>query len=126
MIVMSKKYRGFLMTELVTSLALIGILLACLAFSLDAFRKLNGYQLTKQQCIAAAQAQLDSIAVTGTKISDEDFKRLWPKLTVSIEKSDGTGQWNLLKLVKVKTKARSYRRDVTIELARYIPAEGEI
>lgn len=116
----NKKYGGFLIIEMTTSLLVLGILLGCLALSLDGVRKFNHYQLTKQRCIAAAQAQLDSISVTGGQISDKDFKRLWPKLNVSIEKSDGDGQWKKLKLIKVKTKAKSLDKNIEIELTRYI------
>jgi hypothetical protein len=116
----SKKYDGFLLTELIVSLTVLGFLLACLALSLNGFRRFNHYQLVRQRCTAAAQAELDSIAVTGESISEQDFKRLWPKLNVSIEKSDGTGQWKGLKLVKVKTKAKSFNRNVQIQLSRYV------
>lgn len=119
----NKKYRGFLLTELAVSLTVLAILLACLTLSLDGFRRFNHYQLVRQRCTAAAQAELDSIAVTGESISSEDFKRLWPELSVSIEKSDGSGQWEGMKLVKVKTKARSLNKDVEVELSRYILGE---
>jgi type II secretory pathway pseudopilin PulG len=116
----NKQYNGFLLTELMVSLSVLGILLLLLALSLNGFRRLNRYLLVRQQCTAAAQAQLDSIAVTGEPISDEDFKRLWPKQNVSIEKSDGTGQWEGLKLLKVKTNAKSFNKDVEVQLCRYI------
>ncbi len=116
----NKQYNGFLMTELMVSLSVLGILLLLLALSLNGFRRLNRYLLVRQQCTAAAQAQLDSIVVTGDPINDEDFKRLWPKQNVSIEKSDGTGQWEGLKLLKVKTNAKSFNKDVEVQLCRYI------
>ncbi len=116
----NKKYRGFLLTELVVSLVVLGFILTCLALSLNGFRKFNHYQLVRQRCIAAAQAELDSIAVTGREISEEDFKRLWPSLSVSVEKTAGTGQWKGLELVSVKAKARSFNNNVEVELTRYI------
>ena len=119
----NKKYRGFLLTELVVSLVVLGIILTCLALSLNGFRKFNHYQLVRQRCISAAQAELDSIAVTGREISEEDFKRLWPRLSISVEKTDGTGQWEGLKLVSVKTKAKSFNNHVEVELSRYISTE---
>ena len=85
------KYRGFLAVELTFAFALLGIILVALAVSLYGFGKFNRYQLVRRQCTSAALAQLDSIAVTGKPISDEDFERLWPKLSVSIEESAGTG-----------------------------------
>ncbi|MHC4738783.1 MAG: hypothetical protein ACYS9Y_07750 [Planctomycetota bacterium] len=119
----NKKYKGFLLTEFVCSLVVLGIILTCLALSLNGFRKFNHYQLVRQRCIAAAQAELDSISVTGREISEEDFKRLWPSLSVSVEKTDGTGQWEGLKLVSVKAKARSFNNDIEVELTRYILME---
>ena len=119
----NKKYRGFLLTELVVSMVVFGIILTCLALSLNGFRKFNHYQLVRQRCIAAAQAELDSIAVTGREISEEDFKRLWPSLSVSVEKTAGIGQWEGLELVSVKAKARSFNNDVEVELGRYISTE---
>ena len=119
----NKKYRGFLLTEFVCSLVVLGIILGCLAISLNGFRKFNHYQLVRQRCISAAQAELDSIAVTGREISEEDFKRLWPRLSVSVEKTAGTGQWEGLELVSVKAKANSFNNDVEVELNRYISTE---
>ena len=109
-----------MLVELVVSLSVLAIILSCLAISLDGFRRFNHYQLVRQRCTAAAQAELDSIAATGKRISNEDLERLWPKLSVSIQYSDGSGQWEGLKLVKVKTKANSFNRNVEVQLSRYI------
>ena len=119
----NKKYRGFLFTEVVVALTILGILLIGLAVSLDAFRRFNHYQLVKQRCISAAQAQLDSITATGKSIRDEDFKRLWPKLSVSFEKSAGTGQWEGMKLVKVAARGNSLDKEVKVKLSRYVLRE---
>jgi len=116
----SKKYGGFLLTEMTVALIVLGILMAGLALSLDGFAKFNRYNLVRQRCIAAAQAELDSLTVTGKPISDEDFKRLWPRLSVSIQVSDGIGQWEGMKLVKVTTSGASFHKEVRVELARHI------
>lgn len=121
----NKKYGGFLLTELIVSLIVLGIVLVCLAMSLNGFRRFNNYQLVRQRCVAAAQAELDSITVTGNRISQENFRQLWPRLSVLVEKSDGTGQWEGLKLIKVKTKGKSFSKNVEVELSRYILVEGE-
>jgi type II secretory pathway pseudopilin PulG len=116
----NKKYRGFLFTDLVVGLIVLGILLAGLALSLHGFAKFNHYQLLRQNCIAAAQAQLDNIATTGRPIPDEALKRLWPKVSVSIQQSEGTGQWEGMKLVKVTAGGKSFRKEVKVLLSRYI------
>ncbi|MFQ6034584.1 MAG: hypothetical protein ACE5NM_01900 [Sedimentisphaerales bacterium] len=120
----SARHGGFLLSEITIGLTVLGILLVGFALSLHTFAKFNRYQLVRQRCIAAAQAQLDSIAVTGRPIPAEDFKRLWPKLTVSIKNSAGTGQWAGIQLVEVTTKGKSFRNEVKVRLSRYILAES--
>ncbi len=116
----NKKYGGFFITEIVVALSILAILLVGLALSLYGFAKFNRYQLIRQQCISAAQAELDSIATTGTPIPDEDFKRLWPKLGVNIKRSAGTGQWQGMTLVEVTATGKSFYKEVNVQLARYI------
>ncbi|OHB54404.1 MAG: hypothetical protein A2173_06620 [Planctomycetes bacterium RBG_13_44_8b] len=111
---------GFLLAEMIVALTVTGILLVGFTLSLHAFATFNSYQLVRQRCIAAAQAQLDSIAATGQAVADEDFQRLWPKLNVSIKKSAGTGQWESMELVEVTTKGKSFRNEVKVQLSRYI------
>jgi prepilin-type N-terminal cleavage/methylation domain-containing protein len=118
------KHNGFLLTELMVAMAVLVVILSCMALSLKAFKKINNYQLTRQQCISAAQGQLDCIAVTGWPISDEDLKRLWPKMSVEIEQSDGIDRWQGLKLIKVRAIAKADNKDISVELARYIVPKG--
>ena len=120
-----RKYKGFLFAELIISLTILGIILAGLAMSLDGIRRLNDYQLARQRCISAAQAELESIAMTGNAIEKSDFERLWPKMTVSIEKSQGTGQWEGMQLVQVTTSAESPKNKVEIRLSRYFEGGTE-
>ena len=120
MLVKDRKHNGFLLVEMVTALTALGVLLLCLALTMDGFRRLNNYHLVKQQCISAAQAELDSISVSGEAIAKNDFERLWPHLSISIEESDASGQWDGLKLVKVKAQGKSFNRDVKIGLCRYM------
>jgi type II secretory pathway pseudopilin PulG len=115
-----RRYGGFLYAEMTVALTVIAMLLAGVAFSLNGIAKFNHYQLVRQQCIAAAQAELDSFTATGGPIKDEDFHRVWPQLNVSIEKSAGRGQWEGTQLVKVTTTGRYLRKQVIIELSRYI------
>lgn len=120
----NKRREGFLLTEIVVSMAILGIIVAALALSLYGFAKFNRYQLVRQQCIAAAQAELESMAATGAPVPDEDFARLWPKLSVSVKKSPGIGQWSAMELVEVTTVGRSFDREVKIQLSRYFPGEA--
>ena len=117
---------GIIMAELMVSVALLGVLLALLSVMLGAFGNFNHYQMTRQRCLAAAQAELDSIKATGGRIDNEQFERLWPNVTVSVEKIPGSGQWQNLTLVKVKTQGVSMKKDVVIELAQYLPSGEEV
>jgi type II secretory pathway pseudopilin PulG len=119
----NRKYGGFLLAEMIVAFTVLGMLIAGLALSLHAFAKFNHYQLLRQQCIAATQAQLDSIAATGKLIPDEDFSRLWPRLSVSMEKTPGAGQWQGTKLAEVTVSGKSFRKEVKIQLSRYIPGD---
>jgi type II secretory pathway pseudopilin PulG len=116
----NRKNKGFFLTEIIVASAIIGMLLVGLAMSMYGFAKFNRYQLVKQQCIAAAQAELDSITATGKPIPDDDFKRLWPRLEVNIQSSAGTDQWQGLSLVEVTTNGMSYSKEVKVKLARYV------
>ena len=120
----NKRREGFLLTEIVVSMAILGILVAALALSLHGFAKFNRYQLVRQQCIAAAQAELERIAATGAPIPDEDFDRLWSNLNISIKKSPGIGQWSAMELVEVTTIGSSFDREVKIQLSRYFPGDA--
>jgi type II secretory pathway pseudopilin PulG len=114
------KSSGFLVTELIVSLTVLAILMVGFALSLHAFAKFNRYQLVRQRCIAAAQAELDSISVTGKPVPEEEVRRLWPGLTVSIHESAGTGQWQGMRLVQVTAAGTSFRKKVTVSLSRYM------
>lgn len=115
-----RRYRGFLFAEMTVAFTIIAMLLAGVAYSLNGLSKFNHYQLLRQQCIAAAQAELDSLTITGEPIKVEDFSRIWPQLNVSIEKFAWQGQWQGAQLVKVTTSGKSWRKQVIIELSRYI------
>jgi len=120
----TKKRAGFLASELTVALSVLAVLLICFAMSLHGFAKFNRYQLIRQRCIAAAQAQLDSITATGKPIVQDDLKRLWPTLNVSIERSAATGQWQGMELIEVTAKGESFRNKVQVKLSRYtLPVE---
>ncbi len=117
----NQRHEGFLLTEMVVSMTILGMVLAGLALSLYGFAKFNHYQLVRQKCIAAAQAQLESIAVTGGPIPEQDFAGLWSNISVSTEKSPGNGQWSSMELVEATAVGRSFRKEIKIQLSRYLP-----
>lgn len=118
------KHKGYLLIEIIVSIAILGVLILAFTMSLNGFARFNRVQLVKQQCTAAAQAQIDSIAATGKPIPDEDFQRLWPKLSVSIKQSNGTGQWQGLNLVEVEASGMGFSQPVKVQLSRYMAVES--
>ncbi|UCC98582.1 MAG: type II secretion system protein [Phycisphaerales bacterium] len=122
----NEKSKGFILTEIIVALTILGMVLAGLAVSLAGFARFNRYQLIRQRCIAAAEAQLDSIATTSRPVSEEDLRRLWPGLTVSVRQSPGEGQWQGLEFVEVTASGKSYRKDVNIRLSRYVRSDGSL
>jgi len=116
----NKRHRGYLITEMIVSLSVLGVLITALASSLIGFARFNHYQLVRQRCISAGQATLDSIASTGSAIPGEDFERLWPGVTISIQQRDGTGQWQGMKFLQVRTRANSFNRKIEVQLSRYV------
>lgn len=117
--------RGYLLTETMIALAVLGTIMICMAMGLKTFGNFNHYQFARQRCISAAQAQLDSIAATGKSISEEENERLWPKVEIKIEQSDGSGQWVGLKLIKVNASTKSFRKEINIDMARYFASKKE-
>jgi len=116
----SRKYTGFLIAEITVAMAVLGIILAGLALTLNGMARFNHYQLTRQRCLAAAQAELDSIAATGKPISKADFKRLWQTLSVAVYTSKGIGQWQGMELVRITTTGKSFNKQVKVEQYRYL------
>ncbi len=119
----NRKYHGYMLMEIIIAVFILGVLITAFTMSLSGFARFNRFQLVRQQCVSAAQAELDCIAATGKPIPEEDLKRLWPKLSVSIEQSDGTGQWRGLKFVEVQAIGMSFNQQVKIQLSRYIAGE---
>ena len=117
------KSQGYLLIEIVVAITVLGALIVAFELSLNGFARFNRVQLVRQQCTAAVQAQLDSIETTGRQISDEDFRRLWPKLNISIKQSPGTGQWQGLNLVEAEASGMSFSRPVKVRLSRYMATE---
>ena len=120
-----RKSNGWAATEVVVSIGILALLFSVLASSMSIARKFNKLQLVRQQCIAAGEAQLDSIAATGEAISEGDIERLWPGIKFDIIQSPGSGQWEGMRLIKVTTVGRSVNRtkDVKVELCRYYSIE---
>lgn len=116
----SKRQTGFMLAEFIVAMTVLGMVLIGLAISLDGFAKFNRYQLVRQRCIAAAQAQLDSVSATGEPIAEADFERLWPRLNCEVDKSPGAAQWEGTTLVEAAVRGEAHGREVTVVMRRYV------
>jgi hypothetical protein len=116
---------GWTSADFLVSLILLWMILGVLAAALNANSKHNRLQLSRQQCLAAARSQMSSLTATGALISDADVSRLWKDVTVTVEESDGSGQWAGLKLLNVTATSAAKKRQVKIQLKKYIYAGGQ-
>ena len=116
---------GWMLTEVVISVVLLGVLLTTMLSVETTAGRANHFQLTRQRCIAAAQATLECVSATGKPLPAADVVRLWPGLSVAVRRSPGTGDWVGLSLVTAVARGRSGREDVRVELRRYVLPAGK-
>jgi len=119
------RYRGLIMTELIVAMIVLAMIMVAFAMSLDGFGRLNHYYFTRQRCVSAAQATLDSIAATGEPIDKGDLKRLWPDIDIRIDETEGENQWKGLKLAKVTAIGKSRNKKTEVCLSRYF-TKGDV
>ncbi len=111
---------GWMLVEVVVSLSVLGILVTVLAVAQSTSAGLNKNILLRQRCLAAGQAQLDSIVATGRPISDEDLKRLWPGVRLEVSTEPGKGDWVGLNRLKVTAEATAGKKNIRVTLCRYV------
>ena len=111
--------RGFSMIELMMALAILGILMVAMAVTLFGVRRFHQVLWFRQQCTAAAQAQIDSLTATGLAIEPNRIATLWPGMKVETQVRPGQGPWQGLDLIEATASVPTGRRIVTIRLARY-------
>lgn len=117
---------GWIMAEMVLSITLLVMLLAGLLLTQEATRKSNAFQLTRQRCIVAAQAQIDSLSATGRPMAPADSARLWPGIHTALAWSDGQGQWQGLRRLTVQASGKVEGNVINVELSRYLePSAGD-
>ena len=114
--------RGWMLVDATTGLAILLILLGVMSVVLNGLRTFNHYQLARQRCISAASAQLDSIAATGEPLGEGEMRKLWPGVRVAVSSEPGTGDWQGLQLTRTVATSRSLKKEVIVELCRYVPA----
>lgn len=116
----NRKYHGFLMVEVITSLFLAILLVAALMTAMRFYSIVNRSQLARQQCLSAVQAQLDSIMVQKKQLSQDDIRRLWPSVVCTVEKQPGQESWKGLDLYTVTATTKIRNREISVRMNRYI------
>jgi len=120
-----RRRAGWMIVECLVALSILTILLGGLWVSQDQTGRFNALELLRQRCIAASQAQLESITATGETMPAARVERLWPGVGTAVARSPGEGDWTGLTLVKVTATGRTRDREVKVELARYVAANRE-
>ena len=106
--------------EIIVSLTVLGILVTVLAVAQSTSAGLNKHILLRRRCLAAGQAQLDSIVATGKPIGEKDLKRLWPGVRVDVRTEPGKGEWVGLTRLQVAAEAIAGGRNIKVALCRYV------
>jgi hypothetical protein len=115
-----RKQKGLLSVELVVAISVLATIIGVLVTLEHSFGKLNNKLWAKHICRNAGQAQMDSIAATGTPIDNAAFEKLWPGVICTIEKSEGVGQWQGLQRIDLTLSKKVKRNNVRIQLTRYL------
>lgn len=108
------------MVEVIVAITLLGLILAGLGVLAAGFARFNGSQWGRQQCLAAAQAQLDSLTARDQPLNPEDIARLWPDVTLTSSRTPGQGRWKGLELVEVVAAMDAHPRQINVRLAQYM------
>ena len=118
----NRKHKGMLSVELVVAVSVLATIIGVLVALGNSFGKLNNDLWARHICHNAGQAQMDTIAATGKPIEAGTFEKLWPGVTCSIERSDGSDHWHRLQRIDLTLSKKVKQKDVQIQLTRYLPA----
>jgi len=120
------KDKGIITIEVIVAIGLLVTFIGVIAVLGQSFGKLNRTLWLKHTCLAAGQAQLDSVAAVGHPIAEDKFQALWPNVQYSIERTEGQGQWQGLEKIEVHLTASSQRQRVDVSLMRYLGKNSEV
>lgn len=118
---------GSITAEFVVALAVMGLIFSLVISSFYEVGQANRSQWARQQCLRAAEAQLDSFTAFGRPISEADWHRLWPAIDYRVATAPGEGDWRGLIRVEITTQTYSEGRHIEVTASRYVSslAEGD-
>ena len=115
-----RKSKAFILTEMVVCVTIILMLMAGFSFAMWSFGAIQKQMHAKEQCLAAVNSQLDSIAASGNPLDSNVVHSSWPGVEVSVETLQGQGQWQGLDLVTVSASTYAGKKQVSVSQQRYI------
>ena len=113
-----------MLTELTIAIGLLVGLGICATTFLHRSGQLNGHLHGQMRCLAAAEAQLDSLATRREPLAVGVVERFWPGVAVTVDQEPGRGDWAGLTRLHVEATTTVNGRDVAVQLARYVPPTG--
>jgi type II secretory pathway pseudopilin PulG len=112
---------GWSIVELVVAMGVIAMMATAYATTTHHVGVFNRIQAARQNCTAAAQAELDAIAATGNPLDAQQVEQLWPGVTVHVDRQATAGTWEGNVLLTVTAATHVEDRDISVVLKRYIP-----
>lgn len=116
----SIRRRGWILVECMTAVILAGVMVAIMVTAQANTAELNRMQLARQQCLAAAEAQLDSFTARGAPLDAAAAKALWPDVKIETRVQAGEGEWRGLSRVTAAATKTVRGVEIKVELNRYV------
>lgn len=120
-------HQGWITIEMISVVGVLLLIGVGLATLLGVTKRFNAEQMARMRCLAAAQAELDSLVVRGTGLGEDQVQRLWPGVALQVQRSAGQGDWEGLDRIEITAERalRGTRRTAQVRLVRYMPTEGQ-
>jgi type II secretory pathway pseudopilin PulG len=117
---LSRKQHAFLTVEVLVTLAVLIMLWGLLMETMLQAGRTNRAQWARQTCIEAVQAQLDCLTALGKPLPEEDCRRLWPNIHLTVQLRPAEGIWSGLTCAAVQAEQRIFRKTIRIQQTRYL------
>jgi Tfp pilus assembly protein PilV len=117
-----KSLRGVILTEAVVSLVVAAVVMAAAIDVRIRARREARKAMLYQQCVAAGQAQLESLSAGGGQFEAETVDELWPDIRLETTRTPGTGDWQGLDLATVRAEGKDGQVQTGVTLRRYVRA----
>ena len=121
----ARRRGGWILAEMIASVVIASAIIAVLATGQSNAAATNKLLLARQQCIAAAEAQLDALTATGRPLDAAANKQLWPAVKVELRRQAGQGAWSGLTLVTAVATAPAGEVKAKVELSRYVQERAQ-